>query len=195
MRLLFFLFILIVGCNNDKNKVNQSESDLSNASIERSKEEFRIKENNALDSIRKYKMDSVYSSCLSLLYKHYAQDTVIEIPTGSELTIGECDIRLSYFKHRKADRMITFILFCKDSSPLTFNGIVKGKGSFMGSFAINDSYELVNVSDFGEGRMSSKDFIESANHNAQSPSFANYLANKNGLVFSNTFLNVIKGNK
>jgi hypothetical protein len=156
MKKVFFLifFGFLAGCaNDDKPKENNSKSDKireNSEELDNIAEAYRRGEFKAIDSIKKYGLNSIVDSCKMFLYVLYYDEKID--PRKDSLTIGECDIKLTEF-FRDADNKIilSFNFFSNDSIP-TIPQFSPGKGQIIHSFTIDPksmNLQKALVAEFG----------------------------------------------
>ena len=161
--LVFSVLSLLLGCNYGntpitktvrKDSVNNPAPDSTQAMVIKA---FNHDEHQALDSIKKYNLDSIYNRCLSLLYVIYGNENLSDKRILKNATIGECNIRLINFKSISKRRcLINYLVFVNDSIPcdpilLVENGrtpfgfIIDTIDKEIVAVTTNDYYNGVNI--------------------------------------------------
>ncbi|MDP4265293.1 MAG: hypothetical protein Q8941_22395 [Bacteroidota bacterium] len=123
---LLTLTVFFISCVNsskksEKESVDGKLSEDSLAARSRAIRYFKDCESSSLDSVRKYRIDSLNEKCKNILYVLYGTDSLSGIHVNKPITIGECNIRLMGFKNISFEKKyLAYGLFFNDSMPVAW---------------------------------------------------------------------------
>lgn len=199
--LLSCISLLLLGCNlNDKKAETKQSNDLRKSSLqvrEEMKSKYDQKERNALDSIKKYKLESLFMTCLKSFYQFHGSDSIYDYESGGFFTVGEFDVKIVDFKVKdQVHRTIEVDLFKSDSLPVLHDGRIKNGGGKLNSFfeidILNNS--LLSVSTGGPGEIKGEAFLKASIQISNTEQFKNYI-NDNRVNLSPRFKSSIMMNR
>ena len=152
--LVYLVILFSASCNSKPDNSNTTSEIKTTQGVDTLKdksgtiERYYLSEKAALDSIKEYKIDSLYKICLKMLYVIYGKEKIFDKTLSKSSTIGECDIRLYSFNYASAhSRRIDFEIFWRDSLPVNAQFSFNSLGDMMTSFSIDiDKKILINSS-------------------------------------------------
>lgn len=149
--------MLFINCSNKRNKHDEATQvdsvfkfkQIMNHTIV---EIFKKDEKSTIDSLTKYNLQIVDTTCLKYLYVFYASEQIaVDNDKGRTITIGECNIKSIGFR-RMSDRKcnINYGVFVNDSVPT--NVIIKtSMGVMITSFDVDLLTKKILNAKLGEG--------------------------------------------
>lgn len=138
-------------------------------------EVFNKDERVALDSIKKYSLDSLNNRCKKMLYVLYADDTLEN--NNDTITIGECSIRLIKFTNiSKQQKELTYGVFVYDSIPVLWKFKKILSYNMIHTFGVDTEKRKIIIAKLAEsGTMAIKDIEYSYDTLLNGDRFQNYL--------------------
>lgn len=118
--LLLLIILLFFSCNDlsekgiKKTKLEESDS-LS--ALKKVVSTLKSDVHSALDSIKKYNLDSVNERCIDYIYMIYGPTFINGGDSNTKMSIGECNIQLIGFRGMNNYRTLVYGIFVSDSIP------------------------------------------------------------------------------
>ena len=142
--ILSFITLFIIGCGRSPNKFTNVETNSTTGyydsltTLSRVIKNSNEKEKMSLDSVRKYRIDSLNSKCKNFLYTLYYNDTILNKDTDRKITVGECNIRLVNFKSKSSNvKSLSYNFFINDSIPITWQTGLEFYTNWINTFEVD----------------------------------------------------------
>lgn len=177
----FFLVNIICNfsCHENKQSTNRGMDTISAIKNKMTEiaEIYSEDERKCIDSVSFYKLDSINLICLKYLYVLYGNELIANPSTGKKISIGECNIKLVYFKSRPLNiKLLGYHVFINGSLPAA-SPIISSWGTIISGFYVNnENKEIINATDEGdETEIKIANLQKLYNSALNSPIFKNYI--------------------